>query len=221
MNSQTKEILNHFSEDIPTTLENVKKTGRLFMDGSGIRKKIGRSWTTFDFLLDKVTEIIPFEKGKWVDFWGVIKEPIKIKNIVFSTGVGEKAIKEDLKKLEKMKYIQTRLLPYGKIIFVRVFPEYANLIYKELPDFGKLCKKFKYYKKSGQEKEAQEIWDEIEKNLKRATLEKETLKERKYYSSKEDERFKDKESKPLTQEEVDERMKQLKEKLGLRKKEKQ
>lgn len=212
MNDKTKEILEHFSEDIPTTLENVKKTGRLLMSKSGIKRKMGKSWLTFDFLLDKVTEIIRMPEGKnrWEDFWGVIIMPVKIKEIVFETGVGESAIKEDLKKLEKMKYIKTiSRTPYGKRFYVRVFPEYADVIYKELPGFKELCKKYKYCKEKGFIKEAQEVWDEIQRNLETVSK-KETSKE--IQPSK----LEKKEEKPLPQTEIDSRMKELKKKLGLK-----
>lgn len=216
-NKITEEILDHFK----ICLSNLKNTTEAFMIKSGIRAKMGASWTTYDILLYKVTEIIHFPMGKekWVDFWGIIKEPIKIKDLTFVTGRGRKATIADLKKLEKMKYIQTRLLPYGKIIYVRVFPEYAHLVYRELPDFDKLCKKFKYYKKTGQEKEAQEVWSEIEKNLERVASEKETPKAKnKTYKEKKLKEYGMEDKEEISPEEVKQRMNELRKKLGLKEK---
>jgi len=158
MDKQTKQVLEHFGIK---SLQNLKDITRFYMNK--LKRGMGSSYTTYSTLLDRVVEIILPQEGESY-FWG-ITIPLRIKEVSRETGMCESATKEHLKKLKKLGYIKSILLPYGKRFLVRVFPEKADFVYKEFPAYEKLLKKFADYIKSGQVEQAKQIWELILKEL--------------------------------------------------------
>jgi len=170
---RSEELLKYFSSasGVKTTIPNIKGTSHIMIIKLNESLKLKPSMLAlYNVLTDMVTAIVDgsvlnhYAEEKQ-SFWGIIPVKVRVEDLSRKLIRSDRPIRNDLDMLEKKGLIKADRTLHGFYIKVRMFPEHADFIYKNLPEFERLIKDFNRYIKENNLEKAHKILSEIKEKL--------------------------------------------------------